>query len=719
MDRKTILVYISILAVLALAITVSVVVLYSDFSPEKDAETVLAEPRNPVLRAVPSDASLIESFPDFQSAFRLLAQPGSLFSRILEESYAGNHLYRFLSGLASGSGGQNLKGGATVISFHYSGRPEPLLLVETGASADTSRFAREMMRMADSCGLSYALFNCGDNAVQALRKKSILALSASETLVNSSGRHLRNGSSILDREDFLRAAASAGNGSDLFISHEYGVRTLPPPLRSMIPGKASVFSDFAVWTVMSLERSEGESATFSGRSLASKNERASFVSVTGRSGKCGSSVASVAPSGAVSALAYSFSDIHSWIGEYKTFLDANGRLDRYIRSTASSAGNGTSPEEWAEGLDIKEIARVDIPSGEGLAHILYVRTGKVAPEKLEALCACPAKADSGLVFRANPFPGYAARVFGSSFDVNDSLCVYRNGWIAFSGERIPPFQEEFTLERRLRDAGSSLVRKDAGVMSYMAPSQDAVSVLTFGPSGGRLEIIRSDALIPKVSAAADAGFAVNVPEGPFRVRNSGTGRINIFSQSANGSLSLKEENGKSLWAIPFGGKLCGSVQEIDYYANGKIQYLFASGDALYLIDRLGRFVSPFPVKLGGEVLLGPAVYDFTGAHAYTAMVLHSDNTVGMYDLRGRLKEGWAGIAPESPLVSVPELIEFNGRKLWAVRTAVELLFYDFMGGEPLTSFSGNRRISPATEIELRGDGISVTCVDGKVRKIKL
>ena len=42
-------------------------------------------------------------------------------------------------------------------------------------------------------------------------------------------------------------------------------------------------------------------------------------------------------------------------------------------------------------------------------------------------------------------------------------------------------------------------------------------------------------------------------------------------------------------------------------ANGKIQFCFCAGSSVYLIDRLGRFVSGFPVDLGKTVLLGPSV----------------------------------------------------------------------------------------------------------------
>jgi hypothetical protein len=126
------------------------------------------------------------------------------------------------------------------------------------------------------------------------------------------------------------------------------------------------------------------------------------------------------------------------------------------------------------------------------------------------------------------------------------------------------------------------------------------------------------------------------------------------------------------------------VETIDYYANGRLQFLFAAGSKLYLIDRLGRFVTGFPADLGKEVLLGPDVYDFTGAHGYRAMVLHKDNTLSLYNLHGQKAENWTDIRPDAAVKGLPEYVDGgDGRHYWVVPTAAGPCVYDFGGGEPL------------------------------------
>ena len=213
---------------------------------------------------------------------------------------------------------------------------------------------------------------------------------------------------------------------------------------------------------------------------------------------------------------------------------------------------------------------------------------------------------------------------------------------------------------------------------------------------------------------------VNVPKGPFKVKNCGTGKTNLFAQQSNNYLVLKEENGKGIWGVPFGAPICGAVEDIDYFGNGKLQFLFASGSKLYLIDRLGRFVKPFPVELGKEILLGPAAYDFTGAHGYTVQVLHKDNTIGMYDLHGKKPSSWKGIKTEETIKSLPELLKVKGKRFWIVRTSVRTLVFGFDGGEPLYSGNGNKMLLPDSKINVNDKGtVSALCYDGKERSLKL
>ena len=248
-------------------------------------------------------------------------------------------------------------------------------------------------------------------------------------------------------------------------------------------------------------------------------------------------------------------------------------------------------------------------------------------------------------------------------------------------------------------------------------------VLTVGTSKDRSSFhveLNSLKLRKTKAPAYDRDTTVVIPQGPFKVKNSGTGKTNFFYQQDNLYLCLKEEGGKGLWGIPFDKKICGTACNVDYYANGKIQFLFGAGSRIYLIDRLGRFVKGFPVDLGKEILIGPDVYDFNSTNKYNIMVLHKDKTIEMYNLKGQKPSSWKGIKSEETIKSLPERLILGDKPCWVVRTSIRTMIYPFNGGEALTREKGDKMIRPDSKVRVIDDNtVEFECYDGKTRKLVL
>jgi hypothetical protein len=354
------------------------------------------------------------------------------------------------------------------------------------------------------------------------------------------------------------------------------------------------------------------------------------------------------------------------------------------------------------------------------------------------------------------FPGHVAAVFGEYFLLKDEThFTYVDGWL-ITGSRaaVEEFQSgragEYTLTQYMADAGKDdLVAREGTVLATylnLGTDEGTLSKILNAPLAGILKGFSKDVeYAPMVMTSykkrgkvATDIFAYNlslervkapeferdtvvvIPEGPFRVKNSGTGRMNLFYQNSSGAICLKEEDGKGIWGVPFGKPLCGTAQTVDYYANGKLQILFGSGSSVYMIDRLGRFVTGFPINLGKEILLGPDVYDFNGTKAYNIMVLHKDKTIEMYNLKGQKPASWKGISLQETIKGLPERIEVGGRTYWIVRTSKQTLIYPFTGGEPLTTFTGQQMILPDSSVDVVDEAsVQVQCYDGKARIVKV
>lgn len=126
--------------------------------------------------------------------------------------------------------------------------------------------------------------------------------------------------------------------------------------------------------------------------------------------------------------------------------------------------------------------------------------------------------------------------------------------------------------------------------------------------------VQADTLVAKEPEIESEVKAADVSRGPFKVRNSGTGKENMIRQNKDNTLELLDENGKSLWRKRLSSKIGGMVGQVDYFHNGKIQYLIVEGDNVHLIDRLGREVSSFPRKLSSKAIVGPEKVEVRGAN---------------------------------------------------------------------------------------------------------
>ena len=102
------------------------------------------------------------------------------------------------------------------------------------------------------------------------------------------------------------------------------------------------------------------------------------------------------------------------------------------------------------------------------------------------------------------------------------------------------------------------------------------------------------------------------------------------------------------------------------------------------------------------------------------MVLHKDNTIEMYNLKGQKPASWKGIYPSETIKALPEKISVGGNTFWVVRTSMQTLIYPFYGGESLTKCTGNQMIRPDSAVTVVDDmTVQVQCYDGKARTVKL
>ncbi len=754
MSRKTIILCVTAVCVFSVIVAVALFFLYSGTG---DSKRSLSADRDFMLySAVPSDAVAVLGFSDFGSMAEFAAgESSSAGCFISGRADAGKMSAFFGDVLKSSSLYRGMLSCRAVLSVHNIGELSSLLILDAGRSGSSpSESADSLVSLASESGLSAVYADASDYVPlgSPLRKRSLLIVSPSDILIQSSLRHLKSEVSVLDAAGFPEAVGMFPSDNVIVLP----ASGIGKALSSVVSGKygrqSGFLSGFAGCTAFAIRENSADGFCLSGRAF-SEGGAGDFMNVFRPVSPSSAKVSGMLPSYTVAAASIPLDDVSSYMEAYKDFAETRSlskNIDRSFAELKKKAGIG--PEEWAEALDLKEVAAAEFAVGGSLESVILARPGNLNPR---LLCKVP-ELEENRIYDFT-YGGFLSALFGRLFSLPDEEhFIVRDGWLIIGSPRALSEYAggratDYTLSSYLADADveDRLSGRNSYFVSYLSlteapeltgsrfaatfrPALDASSSdisyeplffsVTEGKSGLELDFRLFRTVVLKSQAPSyERDTEVEIPKGPFKVKNSGTGRMNLFYQQENLYLCLQEESGKGIWGVPFKEQICGCAQTVDYYANGKLQILFAAGTKLHLLDRLGRFVNPpFPVDLGKPVLLGPDVYDFSGRRKYNVMILHTDNTIEMYNLQGHRPAEWKTITAKETIKSLPERIRVGGKTYWVVRTSIQTLLFGFYGGETLTEFTGDRMIRPDSEVKPSGnDAVEVVCYDGKRHTVKL
>lgn len=758
MNRKTLIILVSIIAAMCVGVGVAVYALYSGVPEEETNGLSVSDDDYRLFQAIPADALLVLHSDRLDNLSRLLSDSTSAAS-----CFTGKNLRTFLRSVTAASDGrrlQDLKSAEAVLSFHYDGALVPLLVVDVSrAGASEPEDLGTLRELATEAGLSTQSLDCSrlSEGKSALSSRNILTVSPSDILLKSSERHISRKISILDKDEFRQAAPQFRSGGCSVFFSSAALPNLMSAFCTQSSRKHSAFlKTVSDWCRISLSHPSDTRFEINGI-LAAGDGYDRYLNVLRSDAPSDSRILEILPSYTVSFVSLPVSDVAVFNDANERFADARGRRQKYAHLLDSLAKRSkVRPSAWAESLDIKEIAVAGFYLGDKLDTVLLIRPGNPDPKMIFGQSANVGNLlKDAPVVSEFPFFDYASALYGSLFSIRKgSFCTFLSGWIV-AGNRdvVEAYAKGKILDTTLKAyiSGSSASGmsdlRSVDAVAYMSLSDNpAYASRIFAPETASLVRgqISTAAFCPVMlkltsSKSAQEGMSivservsdikikapefernvtVEVPKGPFKVKNSGTGKTNTFYQRDNNYLCLNDENGKGLWAAPFQTPVCGRVSNVDYFANGKLQFLFGSGTKIYVIDRLGRFVKPFPVDLGKEILLGPDLYDFSGAKKYNILVLHKDNTIDMYNLQGTKPKDWKGITAQETIVNLPERLSVAGKTFWVVRTSLQTLVFPFYGGEPY-SLGDNVKIRPDSPVTPVDSGVELTAYDGRKHILKL
>ena len=154
---------------------------------------------------------------------------------------------------------------------------------------------------------------------------------------------------------------------------------------------------------------------------------------------------------------------------------------------------------------------------------------------------------------------------------------------------------------------------------------------------------------------------------PFVVKNHNTNGQEIVFQDQSNQLYLVDRTGNILWKKQLEGRINGAIEQVDFYANRKLQYLMFTDSAVHLIDRNGDDVEGFPKPMISELpVLQYSVVDYDNSKNYRYATTDRRGNIYLLDKEGNQLEGWAPKAMGSGLRYAPEHVRIRGRDCFVV-----------------------------------------------------
>ena len=126
---------------------------------------------------------------------------------------------------------------------------------------------------------------------------------------------------------------------------------------------------------------------------------------------------------------------------------------------------------------------------------------------------------------------------------------------------------------------------------------------------------------------------------PQTIKNHITNAHDIAVQDLNNTLYLISSSGNILWKKELQGKILGKIEQINMYKNGRLQLAFATLNRLYVLDRNGNNVSPFPLKFNDAITEPLSVFDYDKRKKYRLLVTQGKKLL-MYNTAGTAVKGF-------------------------------------------------------------------------------
>ncbi|MCK5846533.1 MAG: hypothetical protein KAG84_03770 [Bacteroidales bacterium] len=176
----------------------------------------------------------------------------------------------------------------------------------------------------------------------------------------------------------------------------------------------------------------------------------------------------------------------------------------------------------------------------------------------------------------------------------------------------------------------------------------------------------------------------NIKAGPFVIKNHITNENNILIFDERNTMYRINNSGKIEWAIPVPETPIGKPEIVDYFNNGKYQFLYNSNNNIYMYDINGNSVDNYPIELSSEATAALSLINYDNSINYRILIPQIDGAIHNYQIDGSATKGWQ--MPQLPTLVITPVQHFN------INNKDFILLCDSMGNVVFSNRRGIARI---------------------------
>ena len=203
------------------------------------------------------------------------------------------------------------------------------------------------------------------------------------------------------------------------------------------------------------------------------------------------------------------------------------------------------------------------------------------------------------------------------------------------------------------------------------------------------EIIHFNAIISKVKASKNnlkisKQFEVEIDEeilmNPHFIKNYATKKLDIVVQDKKNNLYLISNKGSVVWKKKIGQPILGKISQIDLYKNGRLQLIFNTKNKVFVLDRNGKEVKPFPKSFNDDITQPISIFDYDKNKNYRILVTQGKELL-LYDKNGKKVNGFKYSRSNSKITSSPKHFRILNKDFIVFKTGKKLKILNRRGRE--------------------------------------